>query len=1143
MMPKVGFRSIRYKLLLMVLAVNFCTILVAGAALLYNDLREYRAALVSELTTHADIIGQASVAALEFSDQKVGTENLALLQAKPEIIAAAIYTANGQLFAEYLRPGASDLTLFGLPEADGFRIDGDDLTLFKRIASKTEILGTVYLRAQYGLNRRLREYLGILGVVMLASLIVGLAISGSLQAYVTRSIQSVTAVAQQVMEQRNFHLRATKTTDDEVGYLVDAFNGMLGEIATRTEALESSKQSLEREIVERRDVQKSLQASETRNRTLIAAISSIIWASDARSGFSETQASWAAFTGQGPEAYLGLGWRQAFHPDDQADLDHQWAIAIHDATSFELDARLWHAPSDRYREVTLRAVPLTDESGRVAEWIGSIIDVDDRRAAEREVRRLNAELEQRVAERTAELEVSNRALVSRTEEAEAASRAKADFLANMSHEIRTPMNAVLGLAYLLEQSALGRDALDLVRKIRNAGRSLQSIINDILDFSKIEAGRLEIESAPFRLADVLDNLATIMSANAGDKDLELVIDPPPALDGLLVGDALRLEQVLINLTGNAIKFTDHGEVVVAVTMLERSGERVLFRFSVRDTGIGIPLEQQPQIFSAFAQADVSTTRRFGGTGLGLTICRHLVTEMGGEIGVVSEPGRGSEFWFTIPFEWNPSATFAPSDLCNLDVLVADDSVVARETLVRTAASIGWHATAVESGEAAVQSVVTRMEGGRAFEVILLDWRMLGMDGLAATQAIRRLSPENPPPIVIMATAYSRDELMKQPEMDLVDAVLSKPVTGSNLYNAVAEARRRRGDTESLPLPAADRQKRIVGIRALVVDDSEINREVAQRILEADGATVHLATDGKSAIDWLSDHPDAVDIVLMDVQMPEMDGYEATRRLRQLPPAVAALPVVALTAGAFKTQQEAAREAGMNGFVAKPFDVDTLIETIRRLTGHAAGGTAPAAPPDRGVAARTPVVDVTKALQIWQDVEIYHKVLAKFATEYADCGERLEAFRANDDTAGSAALLHKLKGTAGSLALSEIATLAETAERALAAGEAVGASYERLRDALAETLAAIVAMVPPAPPPAASSDTVDPSVARPLLVELLCALDEDNPDGAERLLGAFTSKIPASVIAAVQSRLDDFDFRGAERHIRDFAVEAGISLEE
>ncbi|GGE98758.1 hypothetical protein GCM10011611_00340 [Aliidongia dinghuensis] len=1147
-MPNVGLRSIRYKWLLMVLAVNFCTVLVAGAALLYNDLHEYRRALVTELTTHADIIGQASVAALEFNDEKVGAENLALLRAKPEIIAAAIYTANGQLFAKYLRPGTPEATLAGLPEADGYSIDNDELTLFKQIASKSEILGTVYLRAHYGLEQRLWEYLRILGAVMLASLVVGLGISGSLQAYVTRSIQSVTAVAKRVIEERNFHLRATKTTDDEIGYLVDAFNGMLAEIATRTEALESSKQSLEREIVERRDIQRSLQVSEMRNRTLVAAISSVIWVGDAHGGFGEPQESWSAFTGQDPSAYLGLGWRQAFHPDDQDELDHRWSAAFHDPASFEFDARLWHAAAERYREVTLRAVPLADETGEVTEWIGSIIDVDDRRAAEREVRRLNAELEQRVAERTRELEISNRALVSRTEEAEAASRAKADFLANMSHEIRTPMNAVLGLAYLLEQAPLSHDARDLVRKIRNAGRSLQSIINDILDFSKIEAGRLEIESAPFRLGDVLDNLATIMSANAGDKDLELVIDPPPSFGGTLIGDAHRLEQVLINLTGNAIKFTPRGEVVVTVTMVDHSRGRATFRFSVRDTGIGIPLDKQPQIFSAFAQADVSTTRRFGGTGLGLTICRHLVTEMGGEIGVVSEPGKGSEFWFTLPFEWNAAATYAPPDLSNLDILVADDSAVARDTLVRTAAAIGWHTTAVSSGEAAVEKVAARLESGRNFEAILLDWRMAGMDGLAATEAIRTLSPE-PLPIVVMATAYSREELVKQPKVALVDAVLSKPVTSSNLYNAVAEACRRRGGTDHLPLPSPDQQKRLPGIRALVVDDSEINREVAERILTADGAIVHLAANGRAAIDWLSTHPDTVDIVLMDVQMPEMDGYETTRSIRQRP-AFADLPVVALTAGAFKTQQDAARNAGMNGFVAKPFDVETLIETIRRLTGHAEAQLQPSTPNGETDATppaaieRAPIIDIQKALGIWQEPEIYHKVLAKFATEYADCLDRLDAFRTKGDEAATAALLHKLKGTAGSLVLTEIAKLAATAEAATADGADIGPTYDRLRTVLAETLEAISVLAPRvAPPPVSSAITVDPAVARPLLLELLQALDTDNPDGAERLLGSSPNDIPAPVVAAIQARLDDFNFRGAEELVHQFAADFGISLKD
>ena len=1146
MMRLIGVRSIRHKLLLIVLAANFCMLIVAAAALLYNDLREYRLALISELTTHADIIGQASVPALEFNDPKTATENLALLRAKPEVLAAAIYTVDGTLFAQYVRAGSGAPDFPALPETDGVRTHDTELSLFRRVSNSQAIVGTVYLKARYGLRQRLNDYLNILGAVMLASLAVGLFISGSLQSYVTRAIQSVTAVAQQVMEQRNFHLRATKTTDDEIGYLVDAFNGMLAEIADRTEALESSKRALEREIAERREIQRSLQTSETRNRSLVTAMSSVIWVSDRAGGFHEPQSSWSSYTGQPPGRYIALGWRTAFHPDDRPVLDQHWVAAIDGGQPFELAARLWHAASERFREVMLRAIPLADERGQVAEWIGSILDEDDRRSAEREVRRLNAELEQRVAERTAELEVSNRALVSRTEDAEAASRAKADFLANMSHEIRTPMNAVLGLAYLLERSSLATEARDLVRKIRGAGQSLQSIINDILDFSKIEAGQLEIEHAPFRLGDVLDNLANIMGANAGDKDLELIIGAPPVIVGSLLGDALRLGQVLINLTSNAIKFTSHGEVVVAVDLVEQGDKFATFRFSVSDTGIGIPTEKQAQIFSPFAQADTSTTRRFGGTGLGLTICRHLVTKMGGEIGVVSEPGRGSEFWFTVPLEWNNARVLTPQSLLDIDLLVADDNAVARDSLVETAGSLGWRAVAVESGEAALQRIVDGAGRAHDFDVVVLDWKMPGMDGLAAADAIRHAVKADPLPIVLMATAYSRDELGRRAGIDLIDATLSKPVTSSGLYNAVAGALHRRGAGMDRPLEAGPRVPRIPDVRVLVVDDSDINREVAQRILEADGAVVSLANDGQAAIDWLLAHPDTVDIVLMDVQMPVMDGYAATSRIRQIS-SLADLPVVALTAGAFKTQQDAARTAGMNGFVAKPFDVDDLIETVRRVAGRepSALGKAAAAPPPAERQTQNPSpIDMPQALRVWQDAAIYQRVLQTFATHYADCPAAVAALLEQQDQKGAAALLHKMKGAAGSLVLTEIAEIASRMEQALARNEDLAAESRRLQGALDRTLAAIHQLAQPAIEPAPSiTAPIDPERVGPLLDALLRALDTDNPDRAEELLVELAALVPAERISGLSIHLDGFDFRGAETFVRRLAADIGITSKE
>ncbi|MBK9019664.1 MAG: response regulator, partial [Sulfuritalea sp.] len=300
----------------------------------------------------------------------------------------------------------------------------------------------------------------------------------------------------------------------------------------------------------------------------------------------------------------------------------------------------------------------------------------------------------------------------------------------MSHEIRTPMNAILGLAYLLEKRSLPRDAHEMIRKIRTAGRSLQGIINDILDFSKIESGKLELENAPFQLGDVLENIATIMSANAGDKTIELLIGPPPQGALQLRGDALRIEQILINLTGNAIKFTDHGHVHLAIRRLPDVGQRVVLRFAVEDSGIGITPAMQQELFKPFSQADASTTRRYGGTGLGLAISRRLVALMGGEIGVNSVPGKGSEFWFTVAFDPMLDEELSVPELAHLNVVIADDNPVALEVMESIASARGWHVTAVDSGAAALDAIRAMQREGMPCDVAVLDWKMPEVDGLA-----------------------------------------------------------------------------------------------------------------------------------------------------------------------------------------------------------------------------------------------------------------------------------------------------------------------------------------------------------------------------------------------------------------------------
>jgi DNA-binding response OmpR family regulator len=816
----------------------------------------------------------------------------------------------------------------------------------------------------------------------------------------------------------------------------------------------------------------------------------------------------------------------------------------------------------------LRRKQFEDESRQIrSELMNKELEASEARAA-RALAASRAELLTALELKNRDLELAIGELKDRQQEIadrnlqlEEANRLKSEFVSNMSHEIRTPMNAILGFAYLLDQRQLEGGSADLVRKIRSAGRTLQSIINDILDFSKIEAGRLEIEHASLRINDILDNLSDIMSANAGYKDIELVIAEPPALGGQLLGDALRLEQILINLTGNAIKFSEHGAVEVGISLVSQVKNIATFRFSVSDSGIGIPLEKQAHIFAPFSQADASTTRRFGGTGLGLTICRHLVDKMGGEIGVISEPGKGSEFWFTVPFEWVATAEFAPPEMSTIDVLIVDDNEIALDNLSLTARSMGWNVAKAKSGNAAVEKMRARLESFGTYDVLLVDWKMPEMDGLTAAKVIRGTFKHDTAPIVLMVTAFSREELLKEPSINIVDGILCKPVTSSTLYNAVATALRRwgRNRVSTLPRNIRTKGKRIPGVRVLIVDDSEINREVAMLIVEADGGIVNLANDGKAALDWLLHHPNAVDIVLMDVQMPIMDGYQATRQLRALPE-FANLPIVALTAGAFKAQQQAVLEAGMNAFASKPFNVDELMATIQQLTS-CQSALAEAGKLEEEVEEEAagdlvhieenkfPGIEVDKGLNVWGDINLYRKFLLKFCNDYAECGNTLSIYYAAGERESARTLLHKIKGAAGNLSLTDVARLAAELET-FDPKDNVDATLKLLRSAMDAvcTSVALFAAEYVEPTPTVDQDASEAADAGPkdliaLLTQLLRTLDSDSPDNANKLLHSMSSMLNPGSLQLLRARVDDFDFRGAEMLVRRFADDMGLVIKE
>lgn len=778
--------------------------------------------------------------------------------------------------------------------------------------------------------------------------------------------------------------------------------------------------------------------------------------------------------------------------------------------------------------------PVFDEQQRVRHFIAIKQDISARKQNELELSRHRHHLEQMIRDRTLELEAARL-------DAERLSDIKTRFLANMSHEIRTPMHAVLGFCYLLEQQALDKDSRELVSKIHNAGSSLLAIINDILDFSKIEAGRLDIEKKPFSLSELLDELGSLMMTVAGKKNLELIITPPVSVDGLL-GDKHRLQQVLVNLLGNAIKFTDHGEVALHIDVVHLADESEALRFRVRDTGIGISSEHLAEIFSPFSQADSSISRRFGGTGLGLAICQRLVDLMGGKLEVTSQEGVGSEFRFQLPLQRTDSGSLISSSLQSMSLLVADDSASARVALTNTINSLGWQADTVDSGDAALHRVMASWLAQKPYDVLLLDWQMPGKDGLETAREIRaaldsQFSGQERAPIVIMVTAHDRDLLQAQPGANRVDSVLIKPVTASTLYSTIATiiGYRERTSTPDELTSGKDSAPSIHGVRALLVDDSEFNLELALRILQSHGAMVHTARHGQEALAWLNAHPDSVDIVLMDVQMPIMDGYSATRLIRQ-DKRWQDLPVVALSAGVLKDEQEKALAAGMNDFVSKPFKVDYFLATIQRLTrGQSAAPISRAAmPPSAGNDIRPddlPDIDIDEGLSQWGKTEVYKTYLDKFVESYSISGLTLANLFNKQDLVAASAFTHKLKGAAANLALKKVACLAGELEAALRRGIFSIEILESLKRAIEQASVAIEAWQVDGENfganQSAPGGSAHPEQLPAMLEQLLLALDQDNPAVAEPVLTQLQGILPNAELTDIKSKLTRFDFRGAE----------------
>ena len=681
-------------------------------------------------------------------------------------------------------------------------------------------------------------------------------------------------------------------------------------------------------------------------------------------------------------------------------------------------------------------VPEFDDTGKTVSLLALGRDLTEHKLAEQELDRHRHHLEELIATRTQELALARDAAV-------AATRAKSEFLANMSHEIRTPMNAIIGMSYLALRSGLDQRQRNFIQKVHHSAESLLGIINDILDFSKIESGHLHLESIPFNLADVLDRLANLVGMTTEEKGLELLFALPAKLPTLLVGDPLRIGQVLLNLANNAAKFTERGEVVVAVEVMDSRPAAVRLRFEVRDTGIGIDPETQRRLFEPFTQADASTSRRFGGTGLGLAISRRLVHMMGGELEVDSRPGEGSRFHFNVELALQVAAEAQPAavvqqNLPVLRLLLVDDNASAREILLEMARAVGLDAELARDGEHALQRVASADRAGSPFDVVLLDWRMPGMDGVECASRMARARLRHMPPLVLMMSAFSREDLLEElADRHLkVAAMLTKPITPSALVDAclsavganTGRAARRELREQSLQ----SHRELLSGARLLLVEDNEINQEVALGLLAQAGVDVQVAGDGHEALEMLA--RGSFDGVLMDCQMPVMDGYAATEAIRKNPQ-WQHLPVIAMTANAMIGDRAKALAAGMNDHVTKPIDVDEFFVTLCRWLRPQASPDAVAAAEQAPARVPADIDTVLAQRALGNDQALYRRVLRLFSVDAGTFESRFRSALERGDPATVLRLTHDLKSAAGAVGAFALSQAAEELERACSTGAA------------------------------------------------------------------------------------------------------------